>query len=246
MVRGSSGGERVGETDPVPWYVRAILVRPGQVARNLDRIRAAGIVEPVPNLWQICLGVLRMWQRIVFRPDTIGTCPGGRVRPTWRARLMHLRPLRFPFLLAERAVFPLDLSGLASAPERLVSHLLGAHHDGNQLSYDLRILACDPGRLEEVRARAAAVVERDTPRSRWLRDLVVFDGYHESLLRAVERALAGDFALPDDESRDPDIAFDAYLRWCAAQPETPQATWRAWRRGDLSFGPTRVAATPGL
>jgi len=223
-----------------PWYVHVILVRPEQVAGNLARIRAAGIVERVPNVWQVCLGVLRMWHRIVFRSGTVGTSAAHPVRPTWRARLLHLRPLRFPFLLAERAVFPLDLSGLASSPDDLVSHLLGAHHDGNQFAYDLRILACEPGKLEEVRARARAVVEQDTPRSRWLRDLVVYERYHESLLAAVERALAGDVALPDDEARNPDIAFDAYLAWCAAQPETPAATWRAWRRGEIRLGATRV------
>jgi hypothetical protein len=221
-----------------------MLLRPRQVAENLERIRAAGLVETVPTPWQISLGVLRMWHRILFRPETIGTCTTHRVRQTWRARLLHLRPVRFPFLLVERAVFPLDLSGLASAPERLASHLLGAHHDGNQFAYDLRILACYPGMLEAVRARAREVVERDTPRGRWLRDLVVFEGYHESLLRAVEHAIAGDLALPDDEARDPDVAFDAYLRWCAAQPATPREAWRAWRRGELAFGPTRVAAAP--
>jgi hypothetical protein len=225
-----------------PWYVHLVLIRPRLVAENLERVRAAGIVERVPSVWQICVGVLRMWHRIVFRSATVGTCAAHPVRPTWRARLLHFRPLRFPFLLAERAVFPLDLSGLASTPDRLISHLLGAHHDGNQFTYDLRILACAPGKLEELRARARAVVEHDDARGRWLRDLTVYERYHENLLAAVERAIAGDVALPDDEARDPDIAFDAYLAWCAAQPETPAATWRAWRRGELRFGATRVPA----
>jgi hypothetical protein len=123
-----------------------------------------------------------------------------------------------------------------------VSHLLGAHHDGNQFAYDLRILSCHPGMLEELRRRAAEVVQHDTPRARWLRDLVAYEGYHERLLHAVERALAGSFALPDDDARNPDVAFDAYLQWCAGQPASPGETWRAWRRGALRFGPTRMPA----
>jgi hypothetical protein len=110
----------------------------------------------------------------------------------------------------------------------------GAHHDANQFVYDLELLALQ-GRLGELHAAVRDVVERDTARSRWLRDLTVFEGYHESLLAAVERALADGPAMTPDEARDPDISFAAYLRWCARQPETPAATLRAWREGRFSF-----------
>jgi hypothetical protein len=214
-----------------------------RILANLDRIRAAGHIPAadIPTPWQLSLGVLRMWHRILFRSDTVGTSPGGRVRGTWRARLLHLRALRLPFLLAEGAVVPLDLTGLASSPERLFRHLLGAHHDQHQFAYDLEILAAY-GRLADLRAAVLEVIEHDTPRSRWLRDLTVFEGYHESLLAAVDCALAGDPALTEAEATDPDISFGAYLRWCARQPATPGETVRAWREGRFALDSSLVKA----
>lgn len=204
-----------------------MLFFPRKVAKNLERVRAAGIVSEVPNLWQIQLGVLRMWHRVIFRPESIGMCASRPVRASWRARFLANRARRFPFLIAERAVAPLDFSGLASPPWRVVRHLLGAHHDGNQFAYDLQILSCYPGTLEELCDKARAVVDETAPRSRYLKDLTVYEGYHENLLSAVERALEGDFDLPPGETDNPDISFIAYLRWCAAQPPTPLATLRA-------------------
>lgn len=217
--------------EPIAWHAYALLFAPANILEGLERVGAAGLVERLPNLWQIELGVLRMWHRVLFRPDSIGTSRTNPVRAGWRARLLHYRPLRFPFLVKERAIAPLDFSGLVSSPSRIVSHLLGAHHDKNQFAYDLELLSAYPGGLERVRELAEQVVEHDTPQNLWLRDLVVFERYHENLLAAVERALQGDFDLPPDEADNPDISFVAYLRWCAAQPATPAETWALWRAG---------------
>ena len=217
-----------------PWYVRALLRRPERVMATIGRAHAAGLVDAPPNEWQLCLGVLRLWHRVIFRSEDVGTNPGGRVRATWRARLLAWRGVRLPFLLAERAVAPLDFTGLASPPERVIRHLLGAHHQGNQLVYDLEVLA-HHGRLDELDAAVRALIARDDDRSRWLRDLCVFEGYHEDLLAAVERARASGPSASDDDARDPDVSFAAYLRWCARQPVTPAATLAAWRAGRFAF-----------
>jgi hypothetical protein len=219
-----------------PWLARLLLLDPGGVQRNLERARKAGIVQRTPNAWQLTLGILRMWHRIAFRFDTIGTSRAHAVRPTWRARVLRRRPLRLPFLLAERAIAPWDLTGLLSPPERILRHLLAAHHDGAQAAYDLEILSAHEGRLEELRERARAIVEQDTPRARWLRDLTVFERYHEELLALVERRLAGEPVLSLAAAADPDISFAAYVDWCARQPATPEATWRAWREGRFRLG----------
>jgi hypothetical protein len=216
-----------------PWYVRAILVRPERVRIHLSGVCDA-LALPRPTDWQLCLGVLRLWHRVIFRSETVGTHPGGRVRATWRARLLAWRALRLPWLLAERAVVPLDFTGLGSTPEGLMRHLLGAHHDGNQFVYDLELLACY-GRLDELRDRVTSVIERDDDRSRWLRDLTVFEGYHESLLAAVERALAAGPQMSERDAGDPDISLRAYLAWCARQPATPAETAAAWRAGTFRF-----------
>lgn len=222
--------------EPVPLVAWLVLWNPGRIQASLARVRAAAIVEAVPNLWQIFLGVLRMIHRLVLRTDTVGTCGAHPVRSTWRARLLQYRAIRLPFLLVERVVAPLDFSGLVSTPDRIMRHLLGAHHDGAQFVYDLQLLALHPGKLEELRAAVRAVVEGDDARSRWLRDLTVFEGYHEALLVATERAIAeGAFASSDDGGVDPDISLLGYLRWCARQPASPAATLRALRRGELGF-----------
>ncbi len=221
---------------------RALLLSPRTVAANLARAERAGVVPRAPTPFQVALGVLRMWHRVLFRSDTIGTCRHHPVRSSWRARLLEHRPIRFPFLLAEKAVAPWDFSGLLSSPERIIAHLLGAHHDAQQFVYDLEILRCHPGALERLHARTQQLIARDDARSRWLRDLVVYERYHENLLAAVERALHGEDALGDADGADPDISFAAYLRWCARQPPTLAAAWHAWRRGRLSLSSHPEAA----
>jgi hypothetical protein len=217
-----------------PWYVRVLLGDPERVLAHLERMRAHGIVDAAPNPWQLCLGVLRLWHRNLFRNETVGTSPGGTVRPTWRARLLANRAVRLPFLMAERAVAPFDFTGLRSQPERLIRHLLGAHHDRNQFVFDLEILA-GHGRLEQLRHAVAEVLAEDGARTRWLRDLTVFEGYHESLAAAVDRAIAGGPTMTTAEATDPDLSFRAYLTWCARQPATPAATFTAWRAGRFAF-----------
>jgi len=220
----------------IPILSRLVLLFPSRVAEGLARIERAGLAPVTPNIWQITLGVLRMMHRLVFRSETIGTCKTKPVRRTWRARLLAFRPLRLPFLLWERAVAPLDFSGLMSSRERVIRHLLGAHHDALQFVYDLELLRLHPGALEELRDRARAVVDGTDPRAEWLRDLVVFEGYHESLLRTTEAALQGALEIDPETARDPDITFAAYLAWCAAQPKDPKETWAALRAGRYRIG----------
>jgi hypothetical protein len=213
-----------------PWYIRAILIHPERIMANLARVRDAAQLDPAPTEWQLCLGVLRLWHRVVFRSETVGTSSSGAVRATWRARVLAWRALRLPFLLGERAVTPLDFTGLASPPEQIMRHLIGAHHDHNQFVYDLELLRYY-GKLEVLRDELRTLLARDDDRARWLRDLTVFEGYHESLLAAVERAIAEGPAMTEDEQADPDISLGAYLRWCARQPATPRDTARAWLGG---------------
>ncbi len=219
-----------------PWFSYPFLLTPKRIMQNLGRRAGASLIdgEP-PNAWQLSLGVMRMWHRSLFRSETIGTSPSGSVRPSWRARLLHNRTLRFPFLVMEGAVAPLDLTGLASSPERIIKHLLGAHHDGNQFIFDIDLLRAHEGALEELRSRAAEVVESDTRRSTWLKDLTVFEGYHESLLEAVDSALAHGISLSPSERWNADISLSGYLSWCSQQPSTPAETIEAMLRGNFAF-----------
>lgn len=201
---------------------------------HLRRMRERGVIDVEPTAWQLCLGVLRLWHRLIFRGETVGTSPGGRVRDSWRARWLERKVLRLPFLMMERAVNPLDFTGLRSAPERLISHLIGAHHDANQFVFDLELMS-GHGQLEVLRERVRKIVDGSDPRAAWLRDLVVFEGYHEQLAAAVERAIARGPELSDDEAEDPDLSLRGAMRWCARQPATPAATLAAWRAGTFRF-----------
>lgn len=213
---------------------KLLLFRPDRIADALARVEASGRVPNTPNTWQITLGVLRMWHRMFFRSETVGYSLDP-VRAPLRAKLLALRPLRFPFLLRERAIAPLDFSGLLSERERVIRHLLGAHHDKNQFVYDLEMLSLQDGALEEVLVRARDVVDARDPRHAYLRDLCVYERYHEHLVDAVEAYLAGESRLTDAERRDPDVSFFAYLAWCAGQPPTPEETWSLLRRGRYSI-----------
>ena len=222
-----------GPREPIPWRAWPILWRPDRVRDSLERIEAAGLVESCPTVWQVALGVVRMLHRIVFRSDTIGLSPHQPARRSLRSRLLQNRGVRLPFLIWERAIAPFDLSGLVSTPERLKRHLIGAHHDGDQCLYDREILASAPGALEELEEEVSRIVDGTHPRATWLRDLTVFEGYHEGLLERVRRVRAGESGLSAEQRADPDITFEGFLRWCAAQPSTPRETLAAWRAGAL-------------
>lgn len=220
-VRGLRALRRArGESVP-PLALSLLLIDPAGVSRGLERVARAGLVETVPTLEQVGQGVLRMWKRLLFRSDTIGTSDRP-VRSNWRARALFFRPLRFPFLLAERAVAPLDFSGLRSSPERISRHLLGAHHQPAQLLYDLELLSLHPGALEALEAAAREVVAKDTPRARWLQDLCVHEGYHQSLLEAVERFRRGEALVSPEQASDPDVSFKAWLAWCEGRGQRAQ------------------------
>ncbi|MBA3459976.1 MAG: hypothetical protein H0T46_08440 [Deltaproteobacteria bacterium] len=134
--------------------MRALLGDPARVMSNLTRMQRAGVVDACPSAWQLSLGVLRLWHRIMLRAETVGTSTQP-VRESWRARVLAYRAVRLPFLLASRAVIPFDFTGLRSSPDRLIDHVLGAHHDGRQIVFDLELLA-GHRHLEQLAARVAA------------------------------------------------------------------------------------------
>ncbi len=207
---------------------RMLLIDPARVQANAARAHQAGMIDATPTTWQLSLIVLRLWHRVLFRTDTVGMSSARPVRPSLRARLLRHRAVRLPCLLAERAVAPLDFTGLLSPPDRLIRHLLGAYHDQNQFVFDLEILSLYPGKLEELAGEVAALLDQDSARSRWLRDLTVYDGYHETLRAAAERAAADGVALHPAEADDPDLTLTGALRWALRQPATPGASMRAW------------------
>ena len=211
------------------WHGRLLLVHPKQVATRLEQARLAGWIPNCPTLWQMELDVLRMWHRLVFRPETIGKSNTHPIRSGWRAKLLVWRPLRFPFLLAEGAVSPWDMTGLASSTKRLLQHLMAAHHDGFQFVYDLEILSLEPSGLAQLRSRLQAL-EKDSKRADWLGDLCAYAHYHRDLSHGLACFELNPESLLSSTG-DPDLSLRALLIWCLAQPASPAATWQAWRAG---------------
>lgn len=223
--------------DPIPFAYYLLLYRPDRIRENLERLHRAGLIESTPTLWQVFMGVLYMAHRMAFRPETIGQSPGAPVRGSVRARLLERRPLRLPFLLLARAIAPHDFTGLGTSTEDKIRHLLGAYHPGNNFVYDLQILCAQPGAIERLQRRVQEVVEERTWEARWLKDLTVYEGYHERLLEAVDRVIADGVARPPAGDDNPDTTLTAYLRWCLKQPPSPAATLQAALRGEISFAP---------
>ncbi len=217
-----------------PWFTYPFLLFPKRIVSNLEKRVAIGLTKTPPNAWQLSLGVMRMWHRSLFRSETFGTSPTGTVRDNWRARLLFYRPLRFPFLVANAAIAPFDLTGLASTEDRIIRHLLGAHHDGNQFVFDLELLSAHEGALQDLVDRTKEILAGDDRHSRWMQDLTVFEGYHRDLLNAAKEALSG-IQLSKEDFLNADMSLAGYLQWCAEQPASPEETWNSIRQGHFSF-----------
>lgn len=218
-------------------FIKFVLRNPERVAWHLEKLHAHGRIDVRPNLWQVTMGVMYMLHRMVFRPATIGL-DDSPVRKTWRARLWQYRPLRFPFLIWQKAIDPIDLTGLSGTMARKHSHLVGAYHPGDNALYDLECMTCDPEALKALRADVADILQNQSARAQFLKDLTVYEGYHERLLHLIDRALVGDFAPAQGQEDHPDTTLRGFLRWCAAQPETPDSTLRAFLQGEMHFGPS--------
>ncbi len=220
-----------------PWYAWLLLWRPHHIQHRLAQLRAAGLLQEDVTLWQIYLGTWYMWHRATYRPETIGLA-SSPVRGTLRARLLQYRPLRSPFLFAGRRVNPLDHTGLGASKAHLIRHVLGAHHEHTAFDYDLQLLALDPGGLEALHALAVAVCEGRHPQAAFLRDLCVFEGYHETVRDTTAAWLArGGADRPGRAHTDADATLPGFLAWCARQPKTPLETLHALRGAGLDFSP---------
>ncbi|MCB9673739.1 MAG: hypothetical protein H6737_01405 [Alphaproteobacteria bacterium] len=208
--------------------------RPRRIEARVHELHAKGVIDVEPNLWQLWLGVLYMWHRAMFRPETIGLSERP-VRDTWRARAFRFRPARSPFLFGGRRVNPLDHTGLGSTTEHTIRHLLGAHHEADDFHFDIQLVAHEPGVLDALRERLVAIVDETAPDARFLKDLCVYEGYHEDLLEGVEKWLRGEVELDHEDS---DATLTGLMRWCAQQPASLRETLAT---GLPDFAPTRAS-----
>jgi hypothetical protein len=198
---------------PTRWWEAVLLGRAAAMRDAIDALVARGTIPRPLTGGELMYAQAYHRARLLFRSGTIGTSRRA-TRASLRARLLSWRVFRFPALIAEDALSLLDLTGLARRPDQLITHLLTAHHDQHQFHYDFELLAIHPGALDRLEGLAERVVRDDTPRTRWLRDLCVYDGYHEALLDAVRAWRADRLALTPEERVNPDITLTGFLRHC--------------------------------
>lgn len=210
----------------IPLIFRLFVHNPELMLKNLALLKEKGHIQEIPTLWQVIQGMAQQWSFTAANLEKLGHDQSHPVRDSAGARLLQPQLLRFIPLLIEGAINPWDRSGLALTPERKMRHILGTHHGGETVMYDMQLLDCYPGALESLRDQLNEILENDTPRSRWLRDLVVYEGYHEALKRVVDRALAGDFTVPEEAPPGDDYTVGSFVDRCLACPVTPEETLR--------------------
>lgn len=215
------------------WFV--LLWCPGRIERRLAALEAEGVLARAPSRWQVWMGVLYMWTRVVRRPETIGLATHEPVRATTGAKRLQNRLVRGVAVFRGRVVNPLDQIGLGSSDAHVTRHLLGAYHPGDNALYDLYLLHTTPGAIDALADAVQAVVDGTHPHAEHLRDLCVYEGYHERLLGMVRRWQAE--GPPADPSMHPDTTLPGFMGWCAAQPDGLGPVLRAWWAGELTFMP---------
>ena len=186
--------------------------RPSRADARLQKLVALKKLSRVPTREEQKRAIRYNLQRIIFRSENIGTS-SDPIRKD--AGLFRYRFFRFFALAKEHAITPLDLTGLCASRETIMTHLLAAHHDGEQFLYDLELLECEEQGLDELESRARAIVENTNPKARFYKRLCVYEGYHENLLRGIARYREG------QRSSDPELSIFALFEMCMSEASDP-------------------------
>lgn len=217
------------QDEPIPWFYYLLLHDPRQLQKNLHLLKERGHIQEIPSLWQVVLGISHMWHFTVANVDAIGTSQEAPVRDNPRARLLKNQFIRFFALMAEGSINPLDRTGLALSPKRKMRHVLGTFHATGEMAqtviYDLQLLDCYPGALKTLGQRLEKLLKQPDARDEWIKDMAVYQGYHEDLVPVVKRCLKGDFSVNVPTQREgDDYTVTSFVERCLGFPPTPQAT----------------------
>lgn len=219
-INGQDGEDTI---DPI---YHLLLHNPKLLQKNLRLLKERGHIREIPTLWQVFQGMAQQWWYTVNNLETLGHDFENPIRDSIGAKLLQPHAMRFLPLMIEGAINPADRTGLALTPERKMRHILGTHHPPETVIYDLQLLDCYPGALDTLRAKLVAIIEGDDFKSRWLKDLVVYEGYHESILPTVDRAIAGDFSVSLPPRPGDDFTVGSFAERCLACPPKPDGTIR--------------------
>ncbi len=214
---------------PIPWVYYLLLHNPRLLQKNLGLLKERGHIQEIPTLWQVVQGISHMWRFTVANVDAIGTSQEAPVRDNPRAHLLKNQFIRFFALMAEGSINPLDRTGLALTPKRKMRLVLVTFHATGEMAqtviYDLQLLDCYPGALKTLGQRLEKLLKQPDARDEWIKDMAVYEGYHEDLVPVVKRCLKGDFVVHVPTQREgDDYTVTSFVERCLGFPPTPAET----------------------
>jgi hypothetical protein len=171
-----------------------------------------GLLEAVPDSWQIAAGTL------VMLPVVLNETPRGRVMS--RRTVLGQIPVRVPLQMLYCPQQALVGSGLLATRETVVRHVLSVYHEDAMVTYDLQLAQTHPGGLDELERRAAAVARGHDLTSKLLRGLVGGRGYHERIVELCRMARHFEYVLnPNVDQRFATLL--GFARFCRTLPTFP-------------------------
>jgi hypothetical protein len=217
---------------------RHLLSRSERDAR-IARLQAAGLVHERPTDWQLVQAAHHMMFGYIL-PSNVEFYEhyeaSGAVAGHWWHQL--LRVLDAPATM-------MDPIGLGIAEDTLRTHVVQVVHAS--AGYDVALLQMFEGGLTRLRAELEQVVDGTHPRQAVVEAMLERPDYPASLLAALDRFEADPQThwRVDTVPAPPgcDTLFDwgietfgtpgRLMAYAGTLPETPLASLRAWRRGEL-------------
>ena len=219
LVRTAIGGPRevAGKLRRLGRTV-GLYLRPAEITERLERLRAAGLVDEIPERNQILFGGIDML-RFVISPFAREYYASKGISFGFHQLLRVL----------DDPVSMIDPTGFLSDRDTIIGHVMQVVHL-NPI-YDLQLMEMFDGGLDEFESQVEAMVAGTHPRQRTIAAIVEEPGYHARLLDYVRRYRSdpGTLALVRQQSglrADPHAAaaertfatLPGFLRYCQRLP----------------------------
>jgi hypothetical protein len=195
--------------------------------QRLERLEELGLLEEIPNDWQLAVGSYRMLFEFLIPSSEFLYADAGK--DFWWQQV--LRVLDEPSAV-------MDPTGLYASQEAIISHLIQVTHF--EAAYDVALLHMFPGGLDALEEELRQLVAGTHPRQEALDAIVERPEYHEKLLEAVVRYRADPHehwrcsTVPTPPNSGEVFAFGEnfltpgrFFEFCSKQPASPLASLRA-------------------
>ncbi len=209
LVRTAIGGPRevAGKLRRLGRTV-GLYLRPAEITERLERLRAAGLVDEIPERNQILFGGIDML-RFVISP--------------FAREYYASKGISFGFhqllRILDDPVSMIDPTGFLSDRDTIVGHVMQVVHLNPV--YDLQLVQMFPDGLEDLERQVEAMVEGRHPRHRTISAIVEDPDYHARLLDYVRRYRADPGTAPltrQEQTLRSDPRFAAAERTFATLP----------------------------